>query len=289
MFINRKVKKFAVNIERTMAINAISFSIAFLFVLVILFASNHFSFATPIHLAVLGAISILASQVCIMKAVELGSVTITSLFINGNFIIPTIFGSIYYRETVHFLQIIGIVVMLISFAIGVEKEDGKSFNFKWLFCVIGGIVSTGLLGIVQKIYGIEYSSKYSLDSFFAVSFLIIVAISLAVSLICYAQRKTKNKLAVNTEVKISWLDKKSLIITLFLGLVLGYHNKFCTYLSGVLPSALYFPIINGGVIVLVAVASAILFKEKLNKRQILSTLIGFVSIILISIGKLLLG
>ena len=96
-----------------------------------------------------------------------------------------------------------------------------------------------------------------------------------------AQRKTKNKLAVNTEVKTMWLDKKSLIITLFLGLVLGYHNKFCTYLSGVLPSALYFPIINGGVIVLVAVASVVLFKEKLSVKQIIGLILGVVCIMLV--------
>ncbi len=286
MLVNKKVKKNAVGIEKTMLVNVISFLIALVIPVGFMFFSSSLSFANPWWLTAITATCILVSQISIMKSVELGSVTISSLFINGNFIIPTIWGAIYYREPVHYLQIIGIALILVSFIIGAEKEEGKKFNIKWLFYTLLGTFSSGLLGIAQKIFGKEYSLIYSLDAFLAVSFIMIVLMSLIVYCICLLRRKHLKKTGEHVNGN---MGKCAIGLTLILGLILGYHNKFCTYLSGALPSAIYFPIINGGVIVLVAIVSAILFKEKLNKRQLLSTALGFTSIIIISIGKLLLG
>ena len=284
-FVNKRVKKQAIGMEQTMLVNAISFSIAFLMVVIFLAFSSSFGFANPLWLTLSNAVCILLSQICIMKAVELGSTAITSLFVNGNFVIPTIWGAIYYSEPVHYLQIIGIVLILVSFIIGAKKEQNEKFNVKWLLCTLLGMLSAGILGIVQKIFGREYAMTYSLDAFLAVSFVIIVVISL----IIYATCKIKGNITKQIENKTMKFSRSTITLILVLGVILGYHNKFCTYLSGALPSALYFPIINGGVIVLVAIVSAILFKEKLSKRQVLSTVMGFVSIIIISIGKLLLG
>lgn len=283
--VNKRVKKQAIGMEQTMLVNAISFSIAFLVVVIFMAFSSSFGFANPWWLTLMSAICILFSQICIMKAVELGSTAITSLFVNGNFVIPTVWGAIYFSEPVHYLQIIGIVLILASFIIGMEKEQNEKFNLKWFLYSLLGMFTAGILGIVQKIFVREYAMDYSLDTFMAMSFVIIVAISL----IIYASCKIKGNKTKQSDNKTTKFSGATITLILVLGVILGYHNKFCTYLSGALPSALYFPIINGGVIVLVAIVSAILFKEKLNKRQVLSTAIGFVSIIIISIGKLLLG
>jgi len=285
MLVNKKVKKSVLGMEQTMLVNALSFFVALVVPICFMAFSQSLSLANPWWLTLIFATCILASQIFTMKAVELGSVAISSLFIYGNFIIPTIWGAIYYNEPVHYLQIIGIALMIISFVLGAEKEDGKKFNLKWLIYTLLAMLSSGMIGIVQKIFGKEYSSVYSLDAFLSVSFMMIVIMSLVVYLVCKIKGRVR-KVHDSSRVNMS---KNAIILTLILGGILGYHNKFCTYLSGALPSALYFPVLNGGAIVLVAVVSAILFKEKLNKRQLLSTAIGFISIIIISIGKLLLG
>ncbi len=289
MLVNKKLKKSFIGMEKTMLVNAISFLIALVFPLCFLAFSPSFNLANPWWLSFIGAACILGSQVFIMKSVELGSVAISSLFINGNFIIPTIWGAVYYSERVHFLQIIGIALILVSFALGVEKEDGKKFNVKWLVYTLLAMLSTGMLGISQKIFSKEYAAIYSLDAFLAVSFMMIVGMSFISYLLCVAKRKRDKNTVVAKSNGTDKVGKLVFILTIALGVILGYHNRFCTYLSGELPSALYFPIINGGVIVLVAIVSAILFKEKLNKRQLASTMLGIISIIVISIGKILLG
>lgn len=293
--VNKRVKRGAVGMGKTMQVNAISFAVAFVVVFCFAVFSPSFTFNTPFILAGANALCILLSQVCLMKAVDTGSVTVSSLFYSCGFIVPTVWGAIYYHEPVHFLQIIGIGVILLSFVLSMEKENGKKFNFKWFIFALGGTLFSGLLGIVQKIFGVEYSKQYSLDTFLSISFLMIIAISLIVWLICALVKKGQSHEHIAThELAITkqhrqLIGKRTFVFTLVLGLILGFHNKICTYLSGVLPSALYFPVVNGGVIVMTAVISAIILREKLSKRQLISVILGFVAIGLITVGKVLLG
>ena len=68
------------------------------------------------------------------------------------------------------------------------------------------------------------------------------------------------------------------------GLCLGLHHKMNLYLSGVLPSILFFPIMNGGLILLSSLAGWIVFREKLTRSQIFSLLLGVVAVCLIGNG-----
>ena len=65
------------------------------------------------------------------------------------------------------------------------------------------------------------------------------------------------------------------------GVFVAINNKFNLYLSGVLDAAVFFPIVNGGGLVLTSVASVILFREKLSKKQWIGVIIGILSVILI--------
>ena len=67
--------------------------------------------------------------------------------------------------------------------------------------------------------------------------------------------------------------------------VLSQVNKTNTYLSGVLPSVLVFPITNGGVILATTLLSVLFFKEKLSLLQKIGLVIGILGIFSITIGK----
>ena len=58
-------------------------------------------------------------------------------------------------------------------------------------------------------------------------------------------------------------------------------NKLNLYLSGVLPGILFFPLVNGGVILLSILASRVLFHEKMTPKQVLGVVLGVLSIFLI--------
>ena len=60
------------------------------------------------------------------------------------------------------------------------------------------------------------------------------------------------------------------------------NNKLNLYLSGVLDSAVFFPIVNGGGLVLTTFASSVLFKEKLNTKQWIGLIVGIVSVLFLA-------
>ena len=68
---------------------------------------------------------------------------------------------------------------------------------------------------------------------------------------------------------------------------MGLVNKTNTYLSGVLPSVIVFPVINGGVILATTIVSRFIFKEKLSLLQKAGLAVGALGIVCIAIGKLL--
>ena len=280
--LSKRVNTNGNGMQQTVKANIVLFFFAFCFIGVFV-AFNVENWSVPWVLAIAYAVCVLFSQISLMKAVEYGSVAISSLFYSCGFIIPTVWGCIYFQEGINILHIVGIALILLAFILSVEKKQGKSLHLKWLIAALGGTLFSGLVGVIQKIFGKQQTS-YSLDLFLFISFAIIIVLNAIIfGLYCFKKEDKKNE---NQEIKTI---KKTDWITVFfmavLGVVMGGINKLNTYLAGVLPSVVMFPATNGGVIVMSAVLSAIIFKEKLAKKQIFSILLGFIAIVIIAVGQ----
>ena len=55
----------------------------------------------------------------------------------------------------------------------------------------------------------------------------------------------------------------------------------CGASSGVMDTAVFFPIVNGGGLVLTAALAMIVFRERLTRRQWIGMLLGILSVILV--------
>lgn len=284
------VKKNSASFYETMKMNVITFAFALIAVFLIGISSAKTTVQVPWVLVVCYAVCTLGSQIALMKAVELGSVSISSLFYSCGFMLPTLFGSIYYKEEINALHIIGLVLIVVSFSFSAKKEEGKKFNFAWLIAALGGLLFSGMVGIMQKLFTNECAG-YKLDNFLCVAFMVIIAISAVAMFFAWLYNRKKQGQVqpqdkVDCKVKTSMLVKQYGFIVL-LGFVMGLVNKTNTFLSGVLPSVLVFPIINGGVIISTTICSMLIFKEKLTLMQKIGLVIGILGIISITIGKAL--
>ena len=56
-----------------------------------------------------------------------------------------------------------------------------------------------------------------------------------------------------------------------------------TYLAGVLDSAVLFPILNIGTILVSLLLSVIIYKEKIDRRDVLILILGILAIILVNL------
>ena len=63
------------------------------------------------------------------------------------------------------------------------------------------------------------------------------------------------------------------------GICAALNNKWNLYLSGVIDSAVFFPVVNGGGLVLTTLAALLVFKEKLTRKQWVGLIFGIASVI----------
>ena len=277
--LNRQVKKATPTTFTTFRVNLVCFIFAFITVFLIGIGEISTLFTIPIGLSVLMAICVVGMQLCLMKGVQTGPVSLSSFFVCAGFIFPTAFGVLYYKDNFHFLQGIGIAILIGALLISLEK-DGKKFNFKWLFYAVGAMLFAGALGILQKVFVKEYPTL-SLNNFLAVVFFIVVILMALCTLISYLCQKDKTPCGLGMS-KVTFCA-----YTLPLGAIIGGLMILNTYLLAVLPSVVAFPSINGGAIFMTALLSALIFKEKLTARKIIALCLGVGAILLIAFAQLM--
>ncbi len=293
--LTKTVNKNERSFTKALMTNTQMFAFAFVIVLLSGILSVSTFFYVPFWLAVVYGVSMVLAQVCLMKAVELGPVSTSSLIYNCGLIIAVLFGSVYYHETVNALHILGIALILLSFVFSVKKED-KSASTLWFLTALGGCVFGGSMGIWQKVFRNEYA-EYNLDNFIQVSFLIMVVFSFFLATISALLEKNRTQKRVDreppeqqeTQSKTQPARKKRIQLGLVaaLGASMGLINIINTFLSGVLPSVIVFPCIYGGGIIATSVLSVLIFKERPTNMQKLSLLVGILGIIAIGIGSML--
>ena len=127
---------------------------------------------------------------------------------------------------------------------------------------------------MQKIH---QSSEYKteLNSFLTIAFVVAALACFFAAAIVKKKDDTDN-----TPAKA---NKKEAILMLLLmvisGVCVAANNKFNLYLSGVMDSAVFFPIVNGGGLVLTTLAAVLLFRERLSKRQWVGVFLGIISVV----------
>ena len=285
--LTKTIKKDGENNSDTLLRNAIAFFIAFIVITAIGAWESGGWNNVPVFMALCYAVFTLGAQVSLMMAVNTGSVAVSSLFYSCGFIIPTVFGIIYYNEGFTALSVIGIIFIIFSFVLSVKKEENSRFNLKWLLSALSGTVCSGIVGIIQKLFMKECVNS-SLNIFLIVAFGFTFIIGLSVTA-CF--KVYENKKGIPERISDKGKDIKSLtpiyiVISLALGVILGFSNKLNTFLSGEFPSVISFPVINGGTIVFSALLSAIFLKEKLTIKQKIGLGIGIIAIVITATGKI---
>ncbi len=206
-----------------------------------------------------------------VKALGTGPVSYTTLITTSSMIIPSLSGWIFFNENMEISKIFGIVLMLVSISLAVlNKEDSnRKHTLKWLVFSLSAGAFSGIVGVLQKIH---QSSQHKNELMF---FLVIAfAFSSIYSAVLLFVSKSKN---IKPSVKISLKNQNIYIFALF-GIAVSIPNMINLYLSGVMESIIFFPVVNGANLLLMLVVSLLLFKEKLTKIRWLGFFIGCIAI-----------
>ena len=213
-----------------------------------------------------------------IAALQVGPMSYTSVFISFSTLISSLSGVMFFDESLGWAQIVGMVLMLASFVLAAKSDvDEKKANVKWLFLCLIAFVATGGIGVMQKVH---QSSEYR-DELNA--FLIIAFVSSAVLCAFFAalMKRRESRFADEKEKRINGKRQVWLLLGIMIasGACVAVNNKFNLYLSGVMDSAVFFPIVNGGGLVLTTLAAVLLFKEKLSAKQWIGVVLGIASVV----------
>ncbi len=249
--------------------NAFMYAVCVLIFGILAIISAKISVYTVLMALAFGAITAIQQY---YKVVSLGSgpMHVTTLIITASMLIPTLSGPILFPNTEKFelFKLIFAAILVIFLYLSAApsgKCEKKKIEWKWIFAVGITFLFQGLVGVMQKIH----QSSVHKDELFA-----FLAISFSFSLILSVIRSR------GTEAH-TYFKKSTYALAVLSGICTFAMNYINLWLSGIIPTQIFFPAINGSSIILTALVSVFLFKEKISIKQIIGIIGGMLCLIAI--------
>ena len=238
----------------------------------------------PVSLSTIGYGVLYGSMIALfllfkMLALGSGPVSITSLIGCCSLIIPTLAGVIVWKEQVGILQIIGLVVLFVGLFLCVDPKSDVKISKKWIIYCLVFFLAAGINSVTMKVFNLYGESAQVNEMMILASVTACVFFSL-MSVVSGLRRKARGD-AYCTVLPDKKTVMRVLVYILLCGIVSCGYQRLNMYLSGALPSIVFFPIFNGAVIFLSCLSGVLLFREKLSVKQIAGLVLGTLSIMLI--------
>lgn len=212
---------------------------------------------------------LVGAQYMYTLALKSGKVGICSTVYSLGFILPAVSGNLFWNEPVNAYNVFGIVLVIPMIALCAHGKNSTGYDKgkEYIFPLFFAMLCSGGLGIMQKIQQ-KSACYYQKNEFLAAAFAFSALVSFAAALCVKPCESiiTKHKAA-----------KSGMI-----GAAFAVSNLCNTTLSGRLPTAVFFPLLNIGTAAFSVLCGILLYKEKCTKIDIAVLCLGAAAIILIS-------
>ena len=211
------------------------------------------------------------------QSIATGPVSLTSLIGNSAFIIATWFGVIYVPERISTFQLVGMLLIVISLFLCINpKRSAEKLSKRWFAYCIAFFFVGGLIGIFYKVFG-KSSAAQEVNGMMLTASIVSCVLFFVLGII------------VNKSAKLPMpkIKKEALSYILLSGVTGCVYIRLNVSLSAIIPSAIFFPVANGGIVILTTIAGALLFREKLNKLQLSGIVVGLIAICITGCGEYL--
>lgn len=210
-------------------------------------------------------------------AVQRGDLSITGLLSSLSLIVTTILSIIFLngKPSVYFIigffvLIVAMVLINVQFGKKKEQKEKKKFDPLWLILSLLALFANGVSSFLvakqENVFNAQYNNEIMI-----IAFMLSSAVTLVIALVFEKGEKIKEG------------GKSALLWGALCGIALGVMNVFVLLSVAEVHASIVFPVISGGSMMLIFVASLIFFKEKYTLSQYIGFMLSIASLVLLSI------
>ncbi len=253
--------------------DAVLFNAQVFFFAALIFGRDLLFLNGPIALfgAGFGALTVLF-QMSYIKAMSYGNLSLTVLIVNLSMILPVLFSAVCYQEALTLMRILGLCLTVLALILNVDGNNRSGQCKKWMALSLAAALSNAGISILQKIFS-KTAWSGEVKPFVAFGYVVATVLSL---LLCFFLRGKTKEIGRRFE----W---KMLLGALSIGIILGVFQVLNTKAIARIEGPLFFPTYNGGSLILSSLSGILLLKDRVNRKQLLSLMIGVVAIILMNL------
>ncbi len=222
------------------------------------------------------------------RAMSMGPLSYSSFYFSASLMVPVVASLTLWGEPAGPFKLAGLALFLLSFyfiqVLGARPQAARAkTDIRWLACCLLAFLFNGLLPVVAKLHQIAMNGQEA-PELMLVGFSSAGVCALAVWVALgrrrneAAQRRPEAALGAPIR-RMSW---SAIGLIVCIGAATGIGNALVAYLTSRLPGALLFPFVNGTMIVLLTLASAWLFREKLSRGGLLGIGTGLLAMIAVN-------
>ena len=223
----------------------------------------------------LAAISMSVFCVAWMYAYQNEAYMFLSIFTMLGTVITCLLDIIFYNADIGLKQWCGMAILLLAvYIMSIYNKDIKGKpTVKGLTILIIGSIGSSLADFSQKVYTREIGQRAEIFNFYMYAF------SFVLLAIVYVSLKSKKSLNLMHSI----YDKKHLLIYFLMAFFLYTNSVTKTMAATFLSSAQIYPVLQGANLILSAIMTHVLFKEKINVKGLAGIVIAFIGLMLIYI------
>ena len=255
--------------------SALSALVAMIFFLITSGGSLEFTWAFVPH-AIGFSITYSLSIVFSFLAIKEGPLSLTSLITSYSLLIPSIYGLFAWDEPFSALLAVGILILVVSifliqFEPKAEKsaEEVKRLTPKWIVYVSLAFIGGGGCSAFQKDQQLTFNGAYKNE--FMIVALFITFMAIMICAFCFEKKSVFEH------------AKRGVFTYGVCGAANGAVNYIVMVLSLRMHASVMFPIISAGGILMAAILSMTVYREKLSKLQKIGLALGILAIIVLNI------
>lgn len=246
------------------------------FILLLPKGLSGFSIAA-VGISALSAAALALNLYCSIEALKSGVMVLTSIAGSAGLLIPCIAGMFMFNEPMSPIQFFGIFLLLVSgwLLIGYSKEQTGSFTPRTLLLLFGSMASNGTVMLAQKMFS-RFLPNTSVSVF---SFLTFGLLGIAMFLGLIPHLKNRDD-----RTKLKFVPKSLYLYGTASSIILFAINQLATTAGRTVPSAIMFPINDGGATIITAITAAVFFKERLTVRSVCGLVLGIGALMVINLS-----